>query len=60
MTDTPRLEEISAFARRHGLEKLSSEHLTRMTELAAYVADLGRTLPRPARKEDPPYLPQSK
>jgi hypothetical protein len=50
----PTLDDITAFARRHGLERVAPEHLARMTELAAYVADLGRTLPRPTRKDDAP------
>ncbi|MGE0766462.1 MAG: hypothetical protein AB7L90_08360 [Hyphomicrobiaceae bacterium] len=47
-------EEIAAFARRYGLQRLSDEHLARMRELAAYVSDLGRELPRPQHKDDPP------
>jgi hypothetical protein len=50
----PSLGEIEAFARRFGLDKLSSEHLARMAELAVHVGDLGRTLPRPRQKEDSP------
>lgn len=53
-TPTPTLAEIEAFARRHSLEKLSPGQLARMAELAVYVGDLGRMLPRPARKEDAP------
>jgi hypothetical protein len=54
MTEQPKptFAEIEAFARRHGLTKLSAEQLGRMTELAVYVGDLGCTLPRPPRKED--------
>jgi hypothetical protein len=57
MTDPvpkPTLEDITAFARRHGLDRLPPEHLARMTELALNVSELGRGLPRPAMKEDPP------
>lgn len=57
MTDPvpkPTLEDITAFARRHGLERLPPEHLARMTELALYVSELGRGLPRPLLKEDAP------
>ena len=54
MTSKPTLDEIQAFARRYGLAKLTAEHLARMTELAAYVGDLGRELPRPPRKDDGP------
>ncbi len=50
----PSLEEIDAFARRHGLVNLAPEHIARMAELAVYVGDLGRTLPRPMHKEDAP------
>lgn len=56
MTDRPAwtIEEITAFARRYGLERLAPEHLQRMCELAPYVSDLGRSLPRMPRKEDAP------
>lgn len=57
MTDPlpkPTLDEITAFARRHGLDRLPPEHLARMTELAFYVSELGRGLPRPAEKQDAP------
>ena len=47
-------EEIAAFARRYGLAKLSAAHLSRMRELAPYISDLGRELPRPPSKADPP------
>lgn len=50
----PTLEEIAAYARRHGLDKLSPAHIARMAELAVYVGELGRTLPRPAAKDDKP------
>lgn len=50
----PSVEEIAAFARRYGLEKLAPEHVARMAELAQYVGSLGRDLPRPPRKEDAP------
>lgn len=50
----PSMAEMSAWARRYGLEKLTPEHIERMAELAVYVADLGRTLPRVPRKEDQP------
>ena len=53
-TIKPTLAEITAFALRHGLDKLTPEHLARMAELAVNVGDLGRTLPRPARKDDMP------
>lgn len=47
-------EDMQAFARRHGLCKLEPAHLARMAELASYVSELGRTLPRPTHKEDGP------
>jgi len=53
-TEKPTNEEIAAFARRHGLGRLAPEHVARMAELAVYVGDLGRELPRPPRKEDAP------
>ena len=48
------LEEIEAFAARYGLTKLKPEHISRMRELATYVSDLGRTLPRVPTKHDAP------
>jgi hypothetical protein len=51
----PSADEIRCFAERHRLDKLSPEHLDRMAELAVYVADLGRTLPRPPDKAVTPY-----
>ena len=48
------LEEIEAFAKRYGLTRLKAEHIARMRELASYVSDLGRTLPRVGSKYDAP------
>jgi hypothetical protein len=48
------LEEIEAFAKRYGLVRLKPEHIARMRELASYVSDLGRTLPRVTSKHDAP------
>jgi hypothetical protein len=48
------LEEIDAFAKRYGLTRLKPEHIARMRELASYVSDLGRTLPRVTSKHDAP------
>ena len=53
----PSLAEIEEFARLHGLVNLAAEHIARMAELAVYVGELGRTLPRPSRKEDAPAAP---
>ena len=50
----PAIHEITAFAHRYGLDKLTPEHLARMAELAVSVGELGRTLPRPAAKENLP------
>ncbi len=50
----PSLQDITAFARRYGLDNLTSEHLARMAELAVYVGELGRTLPRPPAKDNIP------
>ncbi len=50
----PSLAEIRAFALRYGLDALTPEHIARMAELAVYVGDLGRALPRPPRKQDAP------
>jgi hypothetical protein len=46
MSDQPSEAEMRAFAARHGLERLAPEHIRRMAELAPYVSDLGRSLPR--------------
>ena len=58
MTSAPKptVAEIRSFAHRYGLEKLSPEHIERMAELAVYVADLSRTLPRPREKHVSPYF----
>jgi hypothetical protein len=50
----PSVEEMTIWARSYGLDKLKPEHVARMAELAVYVADLGRTLPRVPSKEDGP------
>ena len=54
MADEPAYsaDEITAFAKRYGLTRLTSQHLARMQELASYVSDLGRTLPRVQNKDD--------
>jgi hypothetical protein len=56
MTDQPAhtLEEIEAFTKRYGLTRPRPEHVARLRELASYVSDLGRTLPRVASKHDAP------
>ena len=56
MTDAgkPTVDEMRAWVRRHGLDNLTTEHIARMVDLASYVADLGRTLPRPPKKDDMP------
>jgi hypothetical protein len=50
----PTLEDITAYAKRHGLVNLAPEHLARMTELARSVSELGRALPRPVQKDIAP------
>jgi hypothetical protein len=56
MTDIPAtsLAEIEAYALRHGLTDLTSDHLKRLAELADKVAAAGRTLPRMPSKDDEP------
>lgn len=51
-SDKPTIEDMQAFAHRYGLTKLSTKNLERMAELAVYVTELGRQLPRPPNKED--------
>ncbi|MBS0242301.1 MAG: hypothetical protein JSS20_08995 [Proteobacteria bacterium] len=53
-TTGPGIAEMARWAQSYGLDKLSAEHLARMAELAVYVSELGRTLPRPTRKDDAP------
>lgn len=50
----PSRDEMTAFARRYGLDKLTPEHIARMAELAVHVGALGRTLRRPPAKENFP------
>jgi hypothetical protein len=50
----PGTEAMAAWAKSYGLHKLKPEHIARMAELAVYVADLGRSLPRVPHKEDAP------
>lgn len=50
----PTLDDITAYAKRHGLVDLAPAHLARMTELARTVSEVGRTLPRPRHKDDTP------
>lgn len=52
--DGPGLDEMAAFARRHGLGGLAPEHIARMRELALPVARFGQRVRRPARKDDAP------
>jgi hypothetical protein len=49
-----RIAEIEAFAVRHGLTRLTRDHLVRMSELAAEVARGGQAVRRAPRKEDGP------
>jgi len=50
----PSIEEIAAFARRHGLGALRPEYIARMCALAEPVARFGQQVRRPPRKEDGP------
>jgi hypothetical protein len=51
----PTPEEIAAFARRHGLERLSPADLERLRDLAPGIARLGRAVPRTEAKEVAPW-----
>ena len=46
--------EMRAYAARHGLSTLAPEHLARMRELAARVAQTGLAVPRMQAKSDEP------
>lgn len=46
--------DIEAFAHRHGMERLSPDHLARMAELAPKIAQLGSGLARPFAKSTAP------
>ena len=48
------LTDAEKFARLCGLERLSSEHVARLVELAPKIAKLGRSIPRPPDKSDRP------
>lgn len=50
----PGVEEMSAFARRHGLGALPPEYIARMCALVEPVARFGQQVRRPPRKEDGP------
>lgn len=52
--DGPGLDEMVAFARRHGLGGLAPEHIARMRELALPVARFGQRVRRPERKDIAP------
>jgi hypothetical protein len=60
--DKPTSDEMAKWARSYGLGKLTPEHIARMAELAVYVSELGRTLPRVPAKENAPapvFIPPS-
>lgn len=60
--DKPTREDMAKWARSYGLDKLTPEHLARLAELAVYVSELGRTLPRVPAKENAPapaFVPPS-
>ena len=48
------LDEIKAYAKRHGLTTMLPEHLERMVELANRVSAAGTAIPRMASKFDEP------
>ena len=50
----PSVEEMTAFARRHGLGALRPEYIARMCALVEPVARFGQQVRRPPRKEDGP------
>jgi len=52
--NTPGTEEMTAFARRHGLGPLRPEYIARMCALVEPVARFGQQVRRPPRKEDGP------
>ncbi len=56
MTHDKSLERNAAetFARNHGLERLSNEHIERLVELTPKIAQLGNSVPRPAEKSNAP------
>jgi hypothetical protein len=56
MTDgnKPEMSAAEAFARMHGLERLSPAHIARMAELAPRIAQLGSGIPRPQEKSTAP------
>lgn len=56
--DRPSDAEIAAFARRHGLERLSPDDLERLRDLAPGIARLGRAVPRLDAKEVTPWPPR--
>jgi hypothetical protein len=48
------LDEIKAYAERHGLTTMQPEHLVRLVELANTVSATGTAIPRMAKKSDEP------
>jgi len=50
----PSVEEMTAFARRHGLGALRPVYIARMCTLVDPVARFGQQVRRPPRKEDGP------
>ena len=50
----PDVEEMTAFAHRHGLGALQPEYIARMCMLVEPVARFGQQVRRPPRKEDGP------
>ena len=56
MADTtkPTRDEMTMWAKRHGLDRLSPEHIDRLAELSVYVSELGPKLRRVPQKQDAP------
>ena len=50
----PGIDEMAAFARRHGLGALRPEYIARMCALVEPVARFGQQVQRPPHKEDAP------
>ena len=55
MDDTePKLAEVEAYARRHGLTNLTPEQMQRLGVMASNIASAGKKVPRVTSKFDQP------
>ena len=53
--DKPQQREAAErFARNHGLERLTNEHIARLVELSPKIAQLASRVPRPPEKSNAP------